>query len=154
MPIDGNELFEYEANDRSSSHDYSSQYIESMTRYLISAAQTRENGGDITDWWVLHDSAGLKATVKEMLEYGCWGQVLNEIQGKIQIDHFKNYSAKVMANPLIRSISWQKTGDIVGRAHKLITIALKDLTYTTLTTPLARRGYQLMYRLTTDVLLA
>ena len=62
--------------------DESLTLIDIATRYLISADQAYKSGLDQQGWIVLFIfSEDLNATVKEMFQYGCWGQVFNDIQG-------------------------------------------------------------------------
>ena len=82
IPAELQELIDLDDNDRLVTSDSSLRSIESVARYIISADHARGSGMGLGDWVSLYFSSGLKATVKEMFEYGCWGQVFNEIQGK------------------------------------------------------------------------
>ena len=78
------ELAKFEANARFNgpSSDLSLNIIEFMIRYYISYVQGNGATTHYSKYQAIMNSASMKATVKEMLEYGCWGQVLTEIPGK------------------------------------------------------------------------
>ena len=78
------ELAKFEVNERFAgpSSDITLNMIEFMIRYYISYVQ---GNGDTTHWshyQAIMNSSSMKVSVKELLEYGCWGQVLTEIPGK------------------------------------------------------------------------